>query len=70
MDKEITVTNCQECPFCNYDNEYGRDHCNLDDNIFAGGFKELPYNKVHALCPLRTQPVRISISTQATHPNP
>ena|GEM_PF-4891926 len=63
MDKEITVTNCQECPFCNNDNEFGYDHCNLKPNIFAGGFNELPNDSIHILCPLRTQTVRILIST-------
>ena len=63
MDKEITITNCNNCPFCNNDNEFGYDHCNLNPNIFAGVSEQLPNDRVHELCPLRTQPVRISIST-------
>ena len=70
MDKEITITNCRECPFCNYDNEYGYDSCNMESSIFARVSEQLPNDRVHELCPLRTQPVRISLSTPATHPNP
>ena len=48
----ITVSNCQQCPFCNDDNEFGRDQCNLNTNIKAGIYYDLPADKVHLDCPL------------------
>src|SRR5690606_852872 len=50
--KNIKVSNCQECPFCNNDNEYGQDKCNLDSEIYAKTNEELPSDKVHENCPL------------------
>ena len=29
--KTLKIKNCKECPFCNNDNEYGRDECNLKE---------------------------------------
>jgi hypothetical protein len=54
----IEVSNCHECPFCNNDNEYGRDECNLsekvDDKLIEGSiWQQLPYDSVHYRCPLK-----------------
>jgi hypothetical protein len=50
---KIVVENCHECPFCNNDNEYGRDRCNLNSEIILlYGWEELPDDKVHEKCPL------------------
>lgn len=60
MEKE--VTNCQECPFCNSDNEYGRDQCNLNTDIFTGKFMvELPSDTVHEKCPLRNEQLTVKL---------
>jgi hypothetical protein len=47
------VDNCQQCPFCNSDNEYGYDRCNLNKDIVMKGFEMMPENHVHELCPLK-----------------
>ncbi len=52
-DRILIVSNCHECPFVNNDNEYGKDNCNLDNNIFAKNRMELPSDKVHDDCPLK-----------------
>jgi hypothetical protein len=51
--KTIIVNNCQECPFCNNDNEYGYDCCNLDQNIHTKAFDQMPKEHVHEKCPLK-----------------
>jgi hypothetical protein len=58
----IEVKNCHECPFVNNDNKYGKDSCNLDDNIFTEGFGELPKDDVHKDCPLKINAVTVSIT--------
>ena len=57
----IKVTNCQECPFCNTDYEYGKNQCNANGNIVAEGYQELPSDKVHELCPLKTESFTIEL---------
>lgn len=47
----IHISNCQSCPFCNNDNEYGYDRCNLKD-ITMEGFEQMPSDKRHEDCPL------------------
>ncbi len=59
---EIKVTNCQECPFANNDNESGFHWCNLaDSNFDMAGFEQLPADKVHDLCPLKNGSVTLSL---------
>ena len=52
----LEIKNCHQCPFCNNDNEYGRDMCNLADRIFKdialGEFEQLPSDKRHKDCPI------------------
>lgn len=61
--REIKVTNCQECPFCNSDNEYGYDRCNLDIDIHVDnrGWDSMPKDKVHDKCPLKIEVIKINI---------
>ena len=59
--KTILVDNCQECQFCNLDNEYGYNHCNLNDDILAGVNENLPKDKVHNKCPLKNMNYRIRL---------
>lgn len=47
------VTNCQSCPLCNNDNEYGYDRCNLDINIHMNKFEQMPLENIHISCPLK-----------------
>jgi len=54
-----TVTNCHDCPFCNLDNEYGRDMCNISPNIKLKHWEELPNDKVHDMCPLKQTVIRV-----------
>jgi hypothetical protein len=49
----IEVKGCQSCPFCNNDNEYGKDQCNLDTDIFAKKLETLPSEGVHEKCPIK-----------------
>jgi predicted ArsR family transcriptional regulator len=49
----IEVHNCHDCPFCNNDNEFGRDLCNLNHDLYAKNFEEMPANDVHLYCPLK-----------------
>ena len=58
---KIKVKNCQECPFCNRDNEYGADRCNLWEEIFVPDFDELPKKTIHEKCPLRNGMVEVSL---------
>jgi hypothetical protein len=54
MEKEIIVTNCWFCPFVNDDSEYGKTHCQLNNNIIMpGSFAQMPMDKVHDDCPLK-----------------
>jgi hypothetical protein len=48
----LEIKNCQECPFCNSDNEYGYDGCNLEDIFTEGRYEEMPNDKRHDDCPL------------------
>ena len=67
--KTIKVKNCHECPFCNEDNEFGKDQCNISE-IYAGdtsspssnfkfGYTQMPANARHKDCPLNDEPVKI-----------
>jgi hypothetical protein len=67
---EFIVNTCHDCPFCNNDNEYGRDSCNHPFNFGEAnreGFPynqwgEMPKNKVHENCPLKKNDIKISIN--------
>ena len=56
---EIKITSCHDCPFCNNDNEFGRDQCNLSYilnlDIITGYKNQLPYDKRHDECPLENE---------------
>jgi len=58
---EIKVSNCLECNFCNKDNEYGSDSCNLNTSIVLKDFEQLPSDKVHEDCPLKNNTFTIMI---------
>lgn len=58
---KIKVTNCQECPFSNHDNEYGTDSCNLDKSI-TEEIDLLPKQTIHEKCPLRNESVKVSFA--------
>lgn len=64
--RNIQVSNCQECPFCNIDNSFGYDGCNI--NIDIGTDKiasfQMPKNKVHKNCPLLGDIDAIFVSTK------
>lgn len=51
MNITFKIESCLECPFCNNDNEYGRDTCNLKEIAIPNG-EQLPINKRHHECPL------------------
>lgn len=50
--KTIKVKSCSSCPFCNNDNEYGLDACNLG-SFTTEENKEMPSDTVHDKCPLK-----------------
>jgi hypothetical protein len=60
---KIIISKCTECPCCNYDNERGRDTCNLSDEIFYG-FDEMPDDKVHEKCPLKVDSVELILKDE------
>lgn len=67
--KKIKIKNCEECPFCNSDNEYGYDRCNLEnylniENITLKGWNQLPDYKVHEHCLLKNESYLIGIDTK------
>lgn len=54
MIKIIETENCEDCPFCNMDNERGRDWCNIAEiKLDSKNWEELPSDKVHEECPLK-----------------
>ena len=57
MDKVIKVSNCQECSFMHYDDDYGYSVCRgvpCDERLIPLGLCiNLPHDKVHDLCPLK-----------------
>ena len=63
---KIKVSNCQECPFCNIDNEFGYDQCNLDksengvNSTLRMPFDNLPHRIIHYLCPLNKTSVTVT----------
>lgn len=61
----IEITNCQECPFANNDNEFGYGNCNLSSKlkkeIRLDGFEELPKDKIHDKCPLKENKIIFEI---------
>ena len=59
--RSIKVTNCQECPFCNNDNEYGFDQCNLSEVTSGHWERELPSDSIHKDCPLKKEGVSVSV---------
>lgn len=61
--EEIKVKNCMECPFVTSDNDYGYCLCNISDAVSESlqRWEELPSDKVHDLCPLKTNPVIVSL---------
>ena len=56
---KIEIENCQDCPFCNNDNEFGYESCNLALHlgfrkyIEQIGYNQMPADKVHKDCPIR-----------------
>lgn len=54
MKLELIVKNCNQCPFCNYDNFDGRNYCNLalSLRIEFNLTGELPEDKIHEECPI------------------
>lgn len=60
----VKIDNCQDCPFCNQDSEYGFNDCNLLTvmNYSKNGFnlpeisltmpEQMPDKSRHSLCPL------------------
>ena len=44
MKKIIKVGNCDECPFSQYDNEFGLEECNIKE-IRLRPYEELPMDK-------------------------
>ena len=60
---EFKVTTCHKCPFCNNDNEFGRDGCNHPEaNLDLKGFwYTLPDDKVHERCPLKKNNILVSL---------
>lgn len=65
----INITNCWECPFCNNDNEYGRDNCNLSNDVYIMT-DQLPEDTIHENCPLRTKSVIVNIDKSVPIPIP
>lgn len=61
MNKVIKVSNCQECPFANFDNDYGYGDCNANHDIILNRWEELPKDKVHELCPLKNSNIEVSL---------
>ena len=59
----IKITNCQECPFVNNDNEYGFNECHISEKVnkTRRGHDQLPEDNVHDLCPLKTEPIIVKI---------
>lgn len=62
--KTIEIESCGECPFCNNDNEYGLDGCNLNIDIFPLRWEEMPIDKVHENCPLKTESVTLKLKEE------
>jgi hypothetical protein len=58
------VTNCQECPFANNDNQDGYDSCRINDEIWAKVGEQLPSDKVHELCPLKKCTVVVRLTSE------
>jgi hypothetical protein len=52
----IKVTNCQICPFVDYESGYGYIGCNLNTDIIAN---QMPSDKVHDDCPLKNGEVTV-----------
>ncbi len=53
---KIEVTNCQECPFCNNDNEFEHNACNLNKDLkpdIVDYWPEMSETTIHKDCPLR-----------------
>ena len=59
MIKEIKVENCRECPFVIHDCHLGYWACNLSDDVKGGMWDQLPEDKVHDLCPLKTDEFKV-----------
>lgn len=57
----LKILNCQECPFCNNDNEFGYDSCNLKNGILMKNFEQMPYDKIHNNCPLKINDIQIGL---------
>lgn len=47
----IIIDNCQDCPFCNQDIEFGADGCNLDSYVNNRPY-QMPNYMVHIDCHL------------------
>lgn len=71
MTKIIEIRNCQECPFCNNDNEYGFDECNLSNKmclsnqVSINSWEELPKRHIHPHCPLIIDEVIVGIKMES-----
>ena len=56
---KLEINNCRECPFANFDSDWGWDSCNLEKKlggslrpIESAPWEELPADKRHKHCPL------------------
>lgn len=58
----ISVYNCQTCPFVKNDNDYGFYGCNISDAVTnsLSHLEELPKNDIHKYCPLKNNDVVVT----------
>ncbi len=63
----LEIKSCYDCPFCNNDNEFGSDRCNLASKLgkdinLLGNWEQLPQNNIHEDCPLKNRELLIKLS--------
>ena len=59
--KFMRVENCQECPFVQYDGDWGYKNCALT-SLKLDKFEEMPSDKVHEQCPLKEGEVVVKLN--------
>ena len=66
---EKFVSNCDECPFCHYDEANLKYFCEhpkvLQENICVIDYMDAPVDiKLHELCPLKEEPIEIKVKKE------
>ena len=60
--QQITVSNCQECPFVHYSSDWGYDYCKYPDDNKIEPNDQMPSDTINPICPLKKESITILVN--------